>query len=70
MGIIPYAWTEPVSETTKSVSGLRSFSRSGTDADKGTLEDAIKAFQEANGLEPSGEPNDELKEKLQSLHGR
>ena len=33
-------------------------------------EDAIKAFQEANGLEPSGEPNDELKEKLQSLHGR
>lgn len=63
-----------MSETTKSVSGLRSFDSTlrggGTDADKGTLEDAIKAFQEANGLEPSGEPNDELKEKLQSLHGR
>jgi hypothetical protein len=48
----------------------RLLSGGGTDADKGSLEDAIKSFQEANGLEPNGEPNDDLKEKLLGAHGR
>jgi peptidoglycan hydrolase-like protein with peptidoglycan-binding domain len=30
---------------------------------------AIRAFQSANGLEPTGEPDDATREKLRKVHG-
>jgi hypothetical protein len=48
----------------------RLLSGANSDADLGTLEEAIKKLQESLGLDPTGQEADELKARLESDHGR